>query len=57
MDYESIVALSQSLALVLFIGLFGIVLAYVFWPGSKSKFTRAANLPFERDGTNQYKKG
>ena len=53
MDYESIVTITQSLALLFFIALFVLVVGYVFWPGNKGKFERASRLPFEQDGANQ----
>lgn len=57
MDYEMMVTITQSLALVFFIALFVIVVGYVFWPGNKDKFHRASLLPFEQDGVNQKRKG
>ncbi len=56
MDYEAIVTITQSLALIFFIILFVIVVAYVFWPGNKDKFERAAQQPFDRDGMNPKRK-
>jgi cytochrome c oxidase cbb3-type subunit 4 len=41
--------LSQTVVLVLFVALFVIVLAYVFWPGNKKGFDEAAQLPLEDD--------
>ena len=52
MDYETMVIITQSLALLFFIALFILVVGYVFWPGNKDKFDRAAQLPFERGGAN-----
>jgi cytochrome c oxidase cbb3-type subunit 4 len=34
-------------ALLIFIGLFIAVIAYVFWPGNRKKFKQAAQLPLE----------
>ncbi len=52
MDYETMVIITQSLALLFFIALFVLVLGYVFWPGNKHKFERASRLPFEQGGAN-----
>jgi len=57
MDYEMMVTITQSVALIFFIGLFALVLGYVFWPGNKEKFDRASQLPFEQGGVNQNRKG
>ncbi len=47
MAYETIVTITQSVALIFFILLFAGVVAYVFWPGNRDKFERAARIPFE----------
>lgn len=47
MEYETVVSITQSVALIFFIVLFVAVLAYVFWPGNRDKFDRAARLPLE----------
>jgi cytochrome c oxidase cbb3-type subunit 4 len=57
MDYEMMVTITQSVALIFFFGLFVLVLGYVFWPGNKEKFDRASRLPFEQGGANQNRKG
>lgn len=57
MDYEMMVIISQSIALIFFIGLFVIVVAYVCWPGNKEKFDRASQLPFEQGDANLKRKG
>ncbi|GBE43205.1 MAG TPA: CcoQ/FixQ family Cbb3-type cytochrome c oxidase assembly chaperone [Rhizobiales bacterium] len=49
MKYLTVVAITQSLALLFFIFLFAVVLTYVFWPGNKSKFDRAARIPLDTD--------
>jgi cytochrome c oxidase cbb3-type subunit 4 len=49
MTYEAASVLSQTVVLVLFVALFVIVLAYVFWPGNKKGFDEAAQLPLEDD--------
>ena len=48
MNYDAIVTITQSLALVFFVTLFVVIVAYVFWPGNRRKFEDAAQLPFER---------
>ncbi len=49
MDYNTIVSITQSAALIFFMGLFLAVVVYVFWPGNRDKFDKAARLPFEND--------
>ena len=52
MTFESATVFSQIVALVLFIGLFVGVIAYVFWPGNKKQFDEAAQLPLDDDNDN-----
>ncbi len=47
MTYHAATILSQTIALVLFIGLFLAIVAYAFWPGNKKKFDQAAQVPLE----------
>ncbi len=47
MTYHDATILSQTIALVLFIGLFLAIVAYAFWPGNKKKFDQAAQVPLE----------
>jgi cytochrome c oxidase cbb3-type subunit 4 len=49
MTHQAATVLSQTIALVLFVGLFVGILAYVFWPGNKKKFDEAAQLPLDED--------
>jgi cytochrome c oxidase cbb3-type subunit IV len=49
MTYEAASVLSQIVVLVLFVGLFIAIVAYVFWPGNKKKFDDAAQLPLDDD--------
>ncbi len=49
MTHQAATVLSQTIALVLFVGLFVGILAYVFWPGNKAKFNEAAELPLDDD--------
>lgn len=57
MTYETMVIVTQSAALVFFFLLFGVVIAYVFWPGNRRKFEHASRLPFTPDCTNKERKG
>ncbi len=47
MDYETMVTITQTMALVFFVALFVGVIAFAFWPGNKGKFDRAARVPME----------
>ncbi len=49
MNYETIRSLAGIAGLLLFVGMFLLVLAYVFWPGNKARFERARRLPLEND--------
>jgi cytochrome c oxidase cbb3-type subunit 4 len=49
MTYETIRSLAGTAGLLLFVGMFVLVLAYVFWPGNKDSFERARHLPLESD--------
>lgn len=55
MDYDALVTITQSIALILFIVMFAVVVAYAFWPGNKRKFENAARLPL-RQGADQDRK-
>lgn len=57
MNYETMVAITQSTALVFFFVMFGLVLAYVFWPGNRRKFEHASRLPFTPDTHSENRKG
>ncbi len=47
MTHLEATVLSQTVALILFIALFAVVLIYVFWPGNKKKFDEASKLPLD----------
>jgi cytochrome c oxidase cbb3-type subunit IV len=47
MTYQTATVLSQTVALLLFMGLFIGVVVYAFWPGNKKKFDEAAQLPLD----------
>jgi cytochrome c oxidase cbb3-type subunit 4 len=49
MTHQAATVLAQTIALILFVGLFVGILAFVFWPGNKKKFDEAAQLPLEDD--------
>jgi cytochrome c oxidase cbb3-type subunit 4 len=49
MTYGTIRSLAGTAGLLLFVGMFVLVLAYVFWPGNKDSFERARRLPLESD--------
>ena len=49
MTHQTATVLSQTIALILFVGLFVGILTYVFWPGNKKKFDEAAELPLDDD--------
>ena len=38
MTYDTVATFSQVTSLLLFIALFFVVLAYVFWPGNRQRF-------------------
>ena len=47
MTHESATVLAQTIALIIFFGLFIAVIAYVLWPGNKRSFEEAAKLPLD----------
>jgi len=49
MNYESVATVTQVGAMVFFIALFIGVLVYVFWPGSKKRFEKDAEIPLQKD--------
>lgn len=49
MSYETIQSVAGTAGLLIFIALFALALAYVFWPGNKARFERARRLPLETD--------
>jgi cytochrome c oxidase cbb3-type subunit 4 len=53
MTYEAIRSLAGLTGLLLFVGMFVLVLAYVFWPGNKDLFERARRLPLDNDPNEQ----
>jgi cytochrome c oxidase cbb3-type subunit IV len=53
MTYEIIRSLAGMAGLLLFIGMFLLVLVYVFWPGNRDSFERARRLPLDNDPNEQ----
>lgn len=49
MTYETVATVSQVASLILFIGLFLIVIGYVFWPANRHKFESAAWAAIDPD--------
>ncbi len=47
MDYQWLVSVSQIVGLLLFVGLFVVVLIYALWPGNRKRFERASRMPLE----------
>jgi cytochrome c oxidase cbb3-type subunit 4 len=54
MMYETVVTISQTIAMLFFLGLFVAVVAYALWPGNRDKFKRAARLPLENDESREH---
>jgi len=49
MTYETAAAVSQSVSLVVFMGVFFLIVAYALWPSNGKSFSRAARIPLEND--------
>lgn len=47
--YETLSSFAQTWGLLLFIALFGMVLAYALWPRNQEKFDEAARMPLRDD--------
>ena len=47
MTYENVAYFAETWGLVFLVALFVAVLVYVFWPGNRGKFERAAHRPLE----------
>lgn len=48
MSYDTVATISQVASLLLFVALFLLVVAYVFWPANREKFEKAARAALER---------
>jgi cytochrome c oxidase cbb3-type subunit IV len=51
MTYDTVAMVSQVTTLLLFILMFVLVIGYVFWPGNRGKFDKAARVALEADKT------
>ena len=51
MTYETIATLSQVASLLLFIGMFGAVLAYALWPKNGPRFEKVQRRALDLDRT------
>lgn len=49
MDFETVSVFAQTWGLALLVILFSCTVGYALWPGNKSKFDKAAQLPFEEE--------
>lgn len=49
MNYETLSTFAQTVGLLYFVSMFGLVLFYALSPSNKSKFDKAAHLPIEED--------
>ena len=47
--YEILSSFAQTWGLLLFVALFGVVLAYALWPRNQEKFDEAARVPLRDD--------
>lgn len=45
MEYETLRAISGTVGLIIFVGLFLGVLVYALWPRNRKKFDHAAHIP------------
>jgi cytochrome c oxidase cbb3-type subunit IV len=52
MTYDTVATVSQVSTLLFFIGLFLLVLGYVFWPGNRAKFDKASRAALDLDKKN-----
>lgn len=50
MTYETIATLSQVTSLLMFVGMFAVVLAYALWPKNGPRFERAQRRALDLDG-------
>lgn len=57
MTYDTVATFSQVASLLLFIGLFAVVLVYVFAPKVKDRLERAQRRALDLDNTNDRKEG
>lgn len=53
MTYESVAWLSQVTSLLMFVGMFVVVLAYAVWPTNAARFERAQQRALDLDDQNR----
>ncbi len=53
MSYETVATVSQVTSLILFIGMFLVVLAYALWPSNGKRFEQAQVRALDLDGKNR----
>jgi cytochrome c oxidase cbb3-type subunit 4 len=56
MTYESVQSVSAIVGLLVFVGLFIVVLVFVFWPGNQKGFDEASRIPLDKDDNNSGEK-
>lgn len=52
MEYDTLRAISGTVGLIIFVGLFAGVLVYALWPSNRKKFDHAAHIPLNDDADN-----
>ena len=56
MTYEIVARISQTAALLMFIGMFIGVVAYAYWPGNRERFDEAQRKALDLDGRRHEKR-
>lgn len=54
MSYDTVAAWSQVTSLLMFIAMFGAVLAFALWPKNKSRFDAAQRRALDLDTTSRH---
>lgn len=49
MDYQTLAKFSETWGMVILLIMFLVAVAYALWPGNKSKFEEAAQMPLRDD--------
>lgn len=47
--FERLTHFAQTGGMLIFVGIFALVLAYALWPRNQAKFDRAARMPLDGD--------
>ncbi len=47
--FSDMVGTTQSIILLVFMGLFAVIVAYALWPRNREEFDRAAHIPLDDD--------